>query len=82
MLGAVIFKHFNYELYKWIIEKDYFDKVKFCVPVHDEICLETSEELTEEVVKVTKNIMSSVGALYCHKLPLPAQEEIGKFWKH
>lgn len=81
-LGAVIFKHFNYELYKWIIEKGYFNKVKFCVPVHDEICLECPEEMTEEVVKATKYYMETVGALYCHKLPLPAQEEVGKYWKH
>lgn len=81
-LGAVIFKHFNYLLYRWIIKKGYFNKVKFCVPVHDEICLEAPEEITDEVVKATKHYMESVGALYCHKLPLPAQEEIGKCWKH
>ena len=81
-LGAVIFKHFNYELYKWVIQKGYFNKVKFCVPVHDEICLEAPKELTEEVVKMTKYFMESIGALYCHKLPLPAQEEVGSYWKH
>lgn len=81
-LGAVIFKHFNYELYKWVIKKGYFNKVKFCVPVHDEICLEAPEELTDEVVRATKHFMESIGALYCYKLPLPAQEEVGKFWKH
>ena len=81
-LGAVIFKHFNYELYKWVIENGYFNKVKFCVPVHDEICLEAPEELTDEVVRATKHFMESIGALYCHKLPLPAQEEVGKCWKH
>ena len=37
---------------------------------------------TDEVVKATKHFMESVGAIYCHKLPLPAQEEIGKYWKH
>ena len=81
-LGAVIFKHFNYELYKWVIQNGYFNKVKFCVPVHDEICLEAPEELTDEVVKATKYYMESIEALYCHKLPLPAQEEVGKYWKH
>lgn len=81
-LGAVIFKHFNYELYLWVIKNGYFNKVKFCVPVHDEICLECPEEITDEVVKATKHYMESIGALYCHRLPLPAQEEIAKFWKH
>jgi DNA polymerase-1 len=81
-LGAVIFKHFNYELYKWVIQKGYFNKVKFCVPVHDEICLECPEELTDEVVKATKHFMESIGGLYCHRLSLPAQEEVGKYWRH
>ena len=81
-LGAVIFKEFNYELYKWVIQNGYFNKVKFCVPVHDEICLEAPEEITDKVVAITKHFMESVGAKYCHRLPLPAQEEVGKFWKH
>lgn len=81
-LGAVIFKQFNYELYKWIIAKGYFNKVKFCVPVHDEICLECPKELTEEVVTKTKYFMESVGALYCHKLPLPAEESVADHWVH
>ena len=47
-----------------------------------EICLECPKELTDEVVRATKHFMESVGSKYCHKLPLPAQEEIGKYWKH
>lgn len=81
-LGAVIFKEFTYKLYLWILDKGYQDKVKFCVPVHDEICLECPKELTSEVVTATKHFMETVGAKYCHKLPLPAEEEIGPFWKH
>ena len=81
-LGAVIFKHFNYELYKWILENNYFGIVKFCVPAHDEIVLECPNEMVEEVVKMTKHFMESIGALYCHKLPLPAQEAVGPHWIH
>lgn len=81
-LGAVIFKHFNYELYKWIVQNGYFNKIKFCVPVHDEICLEAPKDLTEETVKMTKYFMETIGGLYCHKLPLPAQEEVSSHWVH
>lgn len=81
-LGAVIFKEFTYALYIWILNKDYQNKVKFCVPVHDEICEECPKELTEEVVTATKHFMETIGAKYCHRLPLPAEEEIGPFWKH
>lgn len=81
-LGAVIFKDFNYRLMMWILDKGYFNIVKFCVPAHDEICLECPEELTSEVVEKVKYFMESTGAKYCHRLPLPAQEEIGKCWIH
>ena len=81
-LGAAIFKEFNYMLLQWIIKKGYFNKVKFCVPVHDEICLECPKEITDEVVKETKYCMESVGGKYCHLLPLPAEEEVGPYWKH
>lgn len=81
-LGAVIFKVFTYRLYKWILENNYFNIVKFCVPVHDEICLECPEEMTDLVVEKTKFFMESTGAEFCHLLPLPAQEEVGKHWKH
>ena len=73
-LGAVIFKEFSYYLYIWILDKGYQNKVKFCVPVHDEICEECPKELTSEVVAATKHFMETVGAKYCHKLPLPAEE--------
>lgn len=81
-LGAVIFKEFTYALYIWILDKGYQNKVKFCVPVHDEICEECPKELTSEVVAATKHFMETIGAKYCHRLPLPAEEEIGPFWKH
>lgn len=81
-LGAVIFKEFTYALYIWILNKGYQNKVKFCVPVHDEICEECPKELTEEVVTATKHFMETIGAKYCHRLPLPAEEEVGPFWKH
>lgn len=81
-LGAVIFKEFTYALYIWILDKGYQNKVKFCVPVHDEICEECPKELTSEVVAATKHFMETIGAKYCHRLPLPAEEEVGPFWKH
>ena len=49
---------------------------------NDEICEECPKELTQEVVKATKHFMETIGAKYCHRLPLPAEEEIGPFWKH
>lgn len=81
-LGAVIFKEFTYALYRWILDKGYQDKVKFCIPVHDEICEECPKELTDEVVSATKYFMETIGAKYCHRLPLPAEPEVSSHWVH
>lgn len=81
-LGAVIFKVFNAKFFYWLVDKGLFNIVKFCVPVHDEICIECPKEHTKEVVAKLKEIMQTTGELFCHKLPMPAQEEIGEYWKH
>lgn len=81
-LGAVIFKHFNYRFMMWILENNLFDKVKFCIPVHDEICIECPKEITEKIVSKLKYFMENTGSLYCHLLPLPAEAEISDHWVH
>lgn len=81
-LGAVIFKIFNYEFLCWLIDKDLFGIVKYCIPVHDEICIECPKELTEEIVVRLKQTMSEVGERFCHKLPMPADAEVSDHWVH
>lgn len=81
-LGSVIFKLFNYRFFKWIVENNLFGKVKFCIPAHDEICIECPKEYTEIVVPRLKQFMSETGELFCHRLPMPAEEEIDTCWRH
>lgn len=35
--GAAIFKIFNRMLFDWVVENGYFNVIKFCVPVHDNL---------------------------------------------
>lgn len=81
-LGAVIFKGFSYRFLMWILQNNLFNKVKFCVPVHDEICIECPKEYTSKVVEKLKFFMEDEGAKYCHLLPLPAEAEISDHWVH
>lgn len=81
-LGAVIFKGFTYRFMMWILQNHLFNIVKFCVPVHDEICIECPKKYTEEVVKNLKFFMEDEGSKYCHLLPLPAEPEIDSCWRH
>ena len=81
-LGSVIFKIFNYNFLLWIIENNLFGKVKFCIPVHDEVCIECPKEYTSTVVPKLKQLMSEAGELFCHRLPMPSEEAVGKYWIH
>lgn len=80
--GAALFKVFNRRLFKWILDNDLFGKVRFCIPVHDEIVLETPEELTDKVVAACKYFMEDSATPFCTKIPMPADAEIGDYWIH
>lgn len=69
-------------LYRWIIENGYFGKVKIVAIVHDEIDVEFPEELKDFFPKFIEETMEKAAALYCHKLPIPAEAAVGKYWIH
>ena len=70
--GAVIFKRFNKALFDWIIDNGYFNKVKFCIPVHDEINVECPEELADVVANKIKEIMQTEAQPFLKTLSLDA----------
>lgn len=79
--GAIILKTAIKKLFDWIVDNDYFGKVKLCVCVHDEINCEYPKEL-EDFPKILENIMETSAAKYCKSLPIPACPEVGMWWKH
>ena len=68
--GAIIFKIFNRMLFNWVLEKGYFNKVKFCVPVHDEINVECPNEIAEEVRAKIQEIMREAAKPFLKVLEL------------
>lgn len=68
--GAIIFKIFNRMLFNWVLEKGYFNKVKFCVPVHDEINVECPNEIAEEVRAKIQEIMKEAAKPFLKVLEL------------
>ena len=81
-LGAIIFKQFNTNLFNWIVENNYFNIIKFCVPVHDEINVECPNELTEIVTNKIKETMTNAGKPYLKTLQLDSDAEISDHWVH
>ncbi len=79
--GAIILKTAATDLYKWIINNNLFNKVKFCAFVHDEILAEFPKELSE-FPKILEETMFNAAAKFCKSVPIPAEAEVGDCWIH
>ena len=67
--------------FNWIINNGYFNKVKICNLVHDEACIEYPEDMPE-TSNILKKCMEEAAAVFCTKLPIPANASIEKHWVH
>lgn len=77
MSGAIIFKIFNRMMFNWVIENGYFNKVKFCIPAHDEINIECPKEIDEVVASKIHACMVEAAKPFLHTLNLEA--DISRF---
>ena len=68
--GAAIFKIFNKMLFDWVIDNNYFNIVKFCIPVHDEINAECPTQLGEVVREKIQEIMKEAARPFLKTLEL------------
>ena len=75
--GAIIFKIFNRMMFDWVIENGYFNKVKFCIPAHDEINIECPKEIDEVVASKIHECMVEAAKPFLHTLKLEA--DISRF---
>ena len=63
-LGAIIFRVACVYFWKIILKKGWFNKVKLCIPVHDEIDIEAPEEIAEEAAQDLYNCMIKAGNFF------------------
>lgn len=80
--GALCFKLASIKLFNWLKSNNLLFKVKYCIPVHDEINLEAPEEIADEVAKILVKCMESGGKPFCTRAPLTADISIGDHWIH
>lgn len=80
--GAIIFKIFNRMLFNWIVDNGYFNIIKFCIPVHDEICLECPEEMKEMVTAKVQEVMRDAAKPFLKTLVLDSDAEVSDHWIH
>lgn len=80
--GALCFKLASIKLFNWLLKNGLLFKVKYCIPVHDEINLEAPDEISEEVADILVKCMVSAGKPFCTRAHLGADVEIGDYWIH
>lgn len=80
--GACIFKIFNKMYFDWIVDNGYFNIIKFCIPVHDEINVECPADLVEIADKKLGEIMKEAGKPFLKTLELDSDAEISDHWIH
>lgn len=80
--GALCFKLASIKFFNWLVENNLLFKVKYCIPVHDEINIECPEELVDKVDKALAYCMESAGELFCKKVKMPSDAEISDYWVH
>lgn len=80
--GIIILKFAMILFFKWIVENNLFNKVLICDLIHDEAVVEFPEELENVVVPKLKECMEKAASIFCEKLPIPAEPEVGNCWIH
>lgn len=80
--GAIIIKESAVRLFNWILENNYFNKVKIVNITHDEINVEFLEELKDFFPKFLANLMKESATRFYTVLPYPAEPAIGDHWIH
>lgn len=80
--GAIIFKKFNKTLFDWIVDNGYFNIVKFCIPVHDEINVECPADMAEMVKNKIQEVMKQEAQPFLKSLTLDSDASISDHWIH
>jgi DNA polymerase-1 len=68
--------------FKQILLKNWWMKVKIVNLIHDEILLECSPNLVEEVERILVDCMEDAGKPFCTIVPLKAEAVHGDHWVH
>ena len=86
--GAMCSKLAGVLFFKWIVKNNLQNKVKICIPVHDEYNVEAPEDIAEEVAQVLRKCMEKGAKPFCTRLPLSTDiarldnGELPDYWIH
>ncbi len=80
--GAIIFKIFCKMLFDWVVDNGYFNTIKFCIPVHDELNIECPEELKDIADAKLGEVMKEAAKPFLKTLMLDSDSEVSDHWVH
>ena len=81
MTGANIVKEALSDIYDYLVEKGYWQKLVYLLlQVHDEIIFEVREDVVEKVVPELKKIMVEAGNKYVSQVNMEVGETISDYW--
>ena len=80
-LSAIINKVAGVYIFRWIVENNLFNTVKFINVIHDENLLECPIEMGEQVKEVVEKAMVDAGNRFCYTIPLTATADLKTKWK-
>lgn len=80
--GAVVIKDAATQLFNWIVDNGYFNKVLLINITHDEINSECPKDMSSKYASLVTTIMEKAAAKYYYKLPFPAEASVGDHWIH
>lgn len=79
--GACVTKLACIKLFNWIVDSNYFNKVKIVAIVHDEICIEYLSAINNASSKLVE-FMEEASKEYCKFSKIPAEASVGTHWIH
>lgn len=80
--SSIMTKLATIDLFNWIVDNGYFNKILLVNITHDEINTEFPEELKDSYPQLVQSIMAKAGSMLCTKVEVPAEASVGLFWIH
>lgn len=80
--GALCFKFASIKFFNYLKKNNLLGKVKYCIPVHDEINVEAPSDIAQNLAQVLLKCMEDGAKPFCTKLKLTADPVVADHWVH
>ena len=79
--SAIMTKEATTNIFNWIVDNGYFNKILLVAMVHDETNWEYPKEV-KGFPNIVESMMEEAAAKYCKSIEIPAEASVGTHWIH